>query len=63
MWRKKREGISGGKKKVIDLTVTDPGNFCYVCVELFSVVHKDQKGFLQKEIILKPRFKQTVLKL
>lgn len=62
MWRKKEKAYLG-KKKVIDLTVTDPGNFCYACVELFSVVHKDQKGFLQKEIILKPRFKQTVLKL
>jgi len=62
MLRKKREGISE-EKKIIDLTLRSPGNFCYGCVELFSVVHKDQKGFLQKEIILKTRFKQSVLKL
>lgn len=40
----------------------NPRNFCYGYVGLFSVAHKDQKALLQKEIILKSRFKRECIK-
>lgn len=63
MLKKKGEKPYLRKKKAFYFTAKNPGNFCCGCAELFPVVHNGQKEFLQKEIIWKTKFKQSMLKL